>query len=54
MVHWIPVRPGQIALNHRMAWIGRVLKDNLVPAPCPGGQGHLPLSQVTQLCPAWS
>jgi len=30
-----------------MVWVGRDLKDHLVPTPCPG-QGHLPLDQVAQ------
>ena len=28
-----------------MVWVGKDLKDHLVPIPCPG-QGHLPLDQV--------
>ena len=32
-------------MNHRMAWVGRDLKDPLAPAPCPG-QGPLPPAQA--------
>ena len=39
-VLWTPV-------NHRMVWVGKDLKDHLVPPPC-HGQGHLPLAQVAQ------
>jgi len=34
-------------LNHRMVWVGRDLKDHLVPSPC-HGQGHLPLAHAAQ------
>ena len=30
-----------------MVWVGRDLKDHLVPTPC-HEQGHLPLDQVAQ------
>jgi len=30
-----------------MAWVGRDLKDHLVPTPC-HGQGHFSLDQVAQ------
>jgi len=30
-----------------MVWVGRELKDHLVPNPC-RKQGHLPLDQVAQ------
>ena len=33
--------------NHRMVWVGRDLKDHLVPTPLPG-QGHPPLDQGAQ------
>ncbi|XP_039554546.1 uncharacterized protein LOC120497316 isoform X1 [Passer montanus] len=31
--------------NPRLVWVGRDLKDHLIPTPC-HGQGHLPLSQA--------
>jgi len=31
-----------------MVWVGRDLKDHLVPTPLTGGQGHLQLDQVGQ------
>jgi len=31
--------------DHSMAWVGKDLKDHLVPALC-HGQGHLPLHEV--------
>lgn len=31
--------------NRGMVWVGRKLKDHLVPTPC-GGQGQLPLCQL--------
>ena len=36
-----------LSQNHRMVWVGRDLKDHLIPAPC-HEQGHLPLHQVAQ------
>lgn len=33
--------------DHRMDWVGRVLKDHLVPTPC-HAHGPLPLNQVAQ------
>lgn len=36
-----------VSQNWRVAWIGRDLKDHLIPAPCPG-QGHLSGEQLAQ------
>jgi len=33
--------------NHKMVWVGRDLRDHVVPTHC-YGQGHLPLDQVAQ------
>jgi len=34
--------------SHRMVWVGRYLKDHLVPTPSCHGQGHLPPDQAAQ------
>lgn len=41
MVHFTEL----IERIHRLVWVGKALKDHLVPAPC-RGQGHIPLDQV--------
>lgn len=37
----------QVEADHGVIWVGRNLKDHLVPTPCQG-DGHLPLDQVPQ------
>lgn len=44
--HFTPSHSGifmQKSSNHRMVWLGRDLKEHLIPTPCLG-QGHLPHS----------
>lgn len=36
-----------LLINYRMVWVGRSLKDHLIPTPC-HGWGRLPLFQIAQ------